>query len=313
MSIADRICFDLGMTNRQLLDLASSTTDKYHCFSAGGRKIVAPQPDLKLVQCWISDYINTEFDIDLPYATAYEKGSSVCHNAKLHANSSHFLLLDICHFFESCTQKMVRNLFSGGVYQSTSAASRLRLTADDVDLLVALSCYRGSLATGSPCSPFIANRIMASFDHEIAAGLGEKFVYSRYSDDICISSTEWINSAEISTFVGSRLRQKSFDLNSDKTRCFGRGYLRKITGIYLDCDGVLRLGPQRKAELKRLLYQALMRECDRNHAHRVLGHLSFCRQVEPDYYNALLAKYASYGKAVSCGGVMPALVELAYG
>lgn len=313
MSIADRICFDLGMTNRQLLDLASSTTDKYHCFSAGGRKIVAPQPDLKLVQCWISDYINTEFDIDLPYATACEKGSSVCHNAKLHANSSHFLLLDICHFFESCTQKMVRNLFSGGVYQSTNAASRLRLTADDVDLLVALSCYRGSLATGSPCSPFIANRIMASFDHEIAAGLGEKFVYSRYSDDICISSTEWINSAEISTFVGSRLRQKSFDLNSDKTRCFGRGHLRKITGIYLDCDGVLRLGPQRKAELKRLLYQALMRECDRNHAHRVLGHLSFCRQVEPDYYNALLAKYASYGKAVSCGGVMPALVELAYG
>ena len=300
------------MTNRQLLDLASSTTDKYHCFSAGGRKIVAPQPDLKLVQCWISDYINTEFDIDLPYATAYEKGSSVCHNAKLHANSSHFLLLDICHFFESCTQKMVRNLFSGGVYQPTNAASRLRLTADDVDLLVALSCYRGSLATGSPCSPFIANRIMASFDHEIAAGLGEKFVYSRYSDDICISSTEWINSAEISTFVGSRLRQKSFDLNSDKTRCFGRGHLRKITGIYLDCDGVLRLGPQRKAELKRLLYQALMRECDRNHAHRVLGHLSFCRQVEPDYYNALLAKYASYGKAVSYGGVMPALVELAY-
>lgn len=312
MFIADRICFDLGMTNRQLLDLASSTTDKYHCFSAGGRKIVAPQPDLKLVQCWISDYINTEFDIDLPYATVYEKGSSVCHNAKLHANSSHFLLLDICHFFESCTQKMVRNLFSGGVYQPTNAASRLRLTADDVDLLVALSCYRGSLATGSPCSPFIANRIMASFDHEIAAGLGEKFVYSRYSDDICISSTEWINSAEISTFVGSRLRQKSFDLNSDKTRCFGRGHLRKITGIYLDCDGVLRLGPQRKAELKRLLYQALMRECDRNHAHRVLGHLSFCRQVEPDYYNALLAKYASYGKAVSCGGVMPALVELAY-
>lgn len=312
MSIADRICFDLGMTNRQLLDLASSTTDKYHCFSAGGRKIVAPQPDLKLVQCWISDYINTEFDIYLPYATAYEKGSSVCRNAKLHANCSHFLLLDICHFFESCTQKMVRNLFSGGVYRSTNAESRLRLIADDVDLLVALSCYRGSLATGSPCSPFIANRIMASFDHEISARLGDRFVYSRYSDDICISSTEWINSAEISAIVDDRLKQKGFDLNKDKTRCFGRGHLRKITGIYLDHDGVLRLGPQRKAGLKRSLYQALMRECDRNHAHRVLGHLSFCKQVEPDYYNSLLAKYASYGKAVSYGGVMPALVELAY-
>lgn len=312
MSIADRICFDLGMTNRQLLDLASSTTDKYHCFSAGGRKIVAPQPDLKLVQCWISDYINTEFDIYLPYATAYEKGSSVCRNAKLHANSSHFLLLDICHFFESCTQKMVRNLFSGGVYRSTNAESRLRLIADDVDLLVALSCYRGSLATGSPCSPFIATRIMASFDHEISARLGDRFVYSRYSDDICISSTEWINSAEISAIVDDRLKQKGFDLNKDKTRCFGRGHLRKITGIYLDHDGVLRLGPQRKAGLKRSLYQALMRECDRNHAHRVLGRLSFCKQVEPDYYNSLLAKYASYGKAVSYGGVMPALVELAY-
>lgn len=313
MSIADRICFDLGMTNRQLLDLASSTTDKYHCFSAGGRIIVAPRPDLKLVQCWISDYINTEFDIDLPYATAYEKGSSVCRNVGLHAKSSHFLLLDICHFFESCTQKMVRNLFSGGVYRSANAESRSRLTADDVDLLVALSCYRGSLATGSPCSPFIANRIMASFDHEIAARLGERFVYSRYSDDICISSFEWIDSAEISAIVDDRLKQKGFDLNKDKTRCFGRGRLRKITGIYLDCDGVLRLGPQRKAELKGSLYHVLMCECDRECALRVLGHLSFCKQVEPDYYNALLAKYASYGKAVSSGGVMPALVELAYG
>lgn len=207
---------------------------------------------------------------------------------------------------------MVRNLFSGGVYRSTNAESRLRLIADDVDLLVALSCYRGSLATGSPCSPFIANRIMASFDHEILARLGDRFVYSRYSDDICISSTEWINSAEISAIVDDRLKQKGFDLNKDKTRCFGRGHLRKITGIYLDHDGVLRLGPQRKAGLKRSLYQALMRECDRNHAHRVLGHLSFCKQVEPDYYNSLLAKYASYGKAVSYGGVMPALVELAY-
>ena len=156
MSIADRICFDLGMTNCQLLGLVSSTADRYHCFSAGGRKIVAPRPDLKLVQCWISDYINTEFDIDLPYATAYEKGSSVCRNARLHAKSSHFLLLDICHFFESCTQQMVRNLFSGGTYRSTNTEFRSRLTADDVDLLVALSCYRGSLATGSPCSPFIA-------------------------------------------------------------------------------------------------------------------------------------------------------------
>lgn len=313
MSIADRICFDLGMTKRQLLTLASSTTDKYHCFSAGGRKIVAPQPDLKLVQCWISDYINTEFDIDLPYATAYEKGSSVCRNARLHANSSHFLLLDISHFFESCTQKMVGNLFSGGTYRSTNAESRLRLSADDVELLVALSCYRGSLATGSPCSPFIANRIMASFDQEVATRLGERFVYSRYSDDICISSTEWIGSAEISAIVNDQLKLMGFDLNKDKTRCFGRGHLRKITGIYLDCDGVLRLGPQRKAELKGSLYRVLMRECDRDYAHSVLGHLSFCKQVEPDYYNALLAKYASYGKAVSSGGVMPALVELAYG
>ena len=111
---------------------------------------------------------------------------------------------------------MVRNLFSGGTYRSTNAESRSRLTADDIDLLVALSCYRGSLATGSPCSPFIANRIMASFDQEIAARLGEGFVYSRYSDDICISSSEWINSAEISTFVGNRLRQKGFDLNNAK-------------------------------------------------------------------------------------------------
>ena len=53
-----------------------------------------------------------------------------------------------------------------------------------------------------------------------------------------------------------------------------------------------------------------MRERDRDYARRVLGHLSFCRQVEPDYYNALLAKYASYGKAVSYGGVMPAPIEL---
>ncbi len=126
VSIADRICFDLGMTNRQLFGLVSSTRYRYHCFSAGGRKIVVPRPDLKLVQCWISDYINTEFDIDLPYATAYEKGSSVCRNAGLHAKSSHFLLLDL--LFQSCTQQMVRNLFSGGTYRSTNTEILARVS-----------------------------------------------------------------------------------------------------------------------------------------------------------------------------------------
>lgn len=40
MSIADRICFDLGMTNRQLLGLVSSTTDRYHCFLPVGERLL---------------------------------------------------------------------------------------------------------------------------------------------------------------------------------------------------------------------------------------------------------------------------------
>lgn len=273
------------------------------------RVISVPDPSLQLVQEWIADFVR-ENTSELPsYVAAYETGRSIVQNALIHASHRHLLTLDIHHFFPSCTREMVVvKVFSGMSARDGETGQRHQLGADDVDLLASLSCYKGALAVGSPCSPFIANRIMLPVDGEIIAALPDGYAYSRYSDDISISSDSRINTDLITQIVEKILSDHGFSLNRSKTHCRGTGDARRVTGVFLTSDGSLSIGRDRKKELCRQLYALLKKQ--EGSPSRVLGMLFFCKQVEPEYFNTLVAKYATYGLANDYGGVIPALQAL---
>lgn len=297
---------DLFLSEAYIEELANCAPAYYRKLHIGGRRIDAPLPELKMLQSWIADFIRNETERLPEYVTAYEYGSSIVDNAKMHSDHAHIVTFDVRHFFHSCKAAQVAELYSCMTISKRQGMKPVTLDGSDVSLLVALSCFRGALTLGSPSSPFLANRIFHPLDVKIISLLPAGCAYSRYSDDIAISSNEWIDIEQVRQSIEPILNERGFELNKRKIHCCGKGNARKITGVFIGENGSLSIGPRRKSRLKKELYGALMKQ-DVN-LRILLGELAFCKQVEPDYLNRLLAKYSSYGIAKKYGGVYPALM-----
>lgn len=308
VSIVQLMSDDLKIEVRDLKALAENANRHYHRAQVGKRLVEVPDVELKLVQRWIAELIVCETPRLPSFVTAYEPGSNIADNARIHASRGHMLHLDIADFFHSCDSRMVSEVFElvriGGADETRLQCKPL--TDDDLSLLTLLSTLRGRLTVGSPSSPFLANRILLPFDFEVQATLGATYSYSRYSDDMVMSSDDWIDVEKVVTIVSGHLGKRGFRLNEGKTRCAGSGDRRMITGVVVTPAGSLSVGRHRKRQLERDLYRYLIH--GEGSAQRILGMLDFCRSVEPSYVTKLLVKYRSYGKAANVsGGVVAAL------
>lgn len=302
---------DLKIEVKDLRSLAEKAGRHYHKAQVGKRIIDVPDVELKLVQRWIAELIVFETPKLPTFVTAYEPGSNIADNARIHASHRHMLHLDIADFFHSCDSRMVSDVFSSvRVEGSVEGRQQGRpLTDEDVSLLTLLSTLRGRLTVGSPSSPFLANRILLPFDYEVQAALGPSYAYSRYSDDMVVSSDDWIDVETVVAVVSDRLGRRSFRLNEAKTRCVGPGDKREITGVVVTPEGSLSVGRKRKRQLEHDLYQYLVH--GEGSAQQILGMLDFCRAIEPSYVTKLLVKYKSYGKAATISGGVIAVLRVA--
>ena len=82
-SISALIQSDLGLETGYIESLAERASALYSRIKLKGRRIDAPSPELKLVQCWSSDFLHSA-DGDLPsFVAAYEPSCSVIRNASV--------------------------------------------------------------------------------------------------------------------------------------------------------------------------------------------------------------------------------------
>lgn len=151
---------------------------------------------------------------------------------------------------------------------------------------------------GAPSSPMLANRAMIDIDDEITSLVSLRdadATYTRYSDDIAISSTKRLDE-NLLCEISAVLAKSGLEVNRLKTRWLGPGSNRKIAGVAYTNEGELSLGQKRKKELKKRLYEfALDEKADRKTAEKLLGYINFARNVEPKYVNRQLVKYSAYG------------------
>lgn len=117
----------------------------------------------------------------------------------------------------------------------------------------------GVLPQGAPTSPMLSNlaaKELDTFLHEYAMDHG--FVYTRYADDITISSAD--NSSvrskgEIHRSIVRRIRRARFRENEKKTRIAGPGSKKVVLGLLVDGE-VPRLSRDTYRRVDRLLYAA---------------------------------------------------------
>lgn len=303
---------DLKLDISYLMDLFAKVDSKYRQIDLRGRRIDVPTVQLKLVQRWIADFISCEASALPRFVTAYEAKSSIAINAAFHSKSKHILHLDIEKCFHSCTYDEVFEVLRNISIFDTSVGSKRWMNREELDFLSTLATVKHKservrhLSIGSPCSPVLANRILLPIDYRIISQLQSDYIYTRYSDDICISSNEWIDIDYISDIVRTALKEYGFELNESKTKCMGPGYHKRITGITITDSGELSVGRKRKKRLESELYKYLVKgEGDPKY---ILGLISFCRSINSAFISRLLIKYSNYGAAaLTPGGVMAVL------
>jgi hypothetical protein len=240
-----------------LIDTAPSRYKEHYIEKRNGRGkrlISQPTAELKFFQRLLVDFELSDLDIH-DAATAYRNGRSIHNHAMPHANSKYILKLDFKNFFPSLRASALNTLLS----------RKSRYTNDELYVICQIACKRMgksgelSLSIGAPSSPFLSNALMYEFDNRLASHcLRNSVIYTRYADDIALSTSTPGILDETKQFVGALLhecRELNLDLNEEKTVNVSRKRRRVLTGLTLSNDGRASIGRERKRELRAAVHQ----------------------------------------------------------
>lgn len=274
--------------------LATTASQRYKTYeipkrSGGMRTIHHPSKALKGVQRWISRFLFRQLPVH-PSAKAYTKGSGIRLNAEAHLHTSYTLRMDFKDFFPSFTQKGIEEFFA-----FCGRENFVELSPGDIAFVGRIVCRYGQLTIGAPSSPSLTNIMMYAFDQQVA-DLAErrKLVYTRYADDLFLSSREPNNLSDVPDIVLSIAKTFPYApliINQDKTTFLSRKYARRVTGLIITPDGKISIGRDKKRAIKSMIYSFTNGNLDPQQIASLSGHLSYIQDVDEAFFFSLKAKY----------------------
>jgi RNA-directed DNA polymerase len=214
----------------------------------GVRKISAPLGRLKLLQSRLSVLLQDCFDEINPNTVngagssrnlshGFIRNRSIISHALMHIHKKNVLNIDLKDFFGCFNFGRVRGFF---------VANRcFALDSDIATIIAQIACHENGLPQGSPCSPVITNLISHSFDINLSK-MAKRYscTYSRYADDITISTREKIFPHDIMRregdgyIAGGKLKREiarsGFELNEIKTRIQSKDSRQDVTGLVVN-------------------------------------------------------------------------------
>ncbi len=206
--------------------------------NSGTRILYIPNDKLKYMQRVILNEFLSEYRIS-KCATAYHQGANLLANAKPHLKKKFILKLDIQDFFGSIT--------FGRIYKMFSA----HFPNQYAKLFAELCCYKDKLVQGAPTSSAISNIIMFDFDNKIEEYcLNNNISYTRYCDDITLSSNSNLNAAYYK--IKKELQKNGFELNSRKTHFVKYTHQQNVTGLVV--NEKIQVPIEYRRKLKQELY-----------------------------------------------------------
>lgn len=293
-TVFDRVCSAYQLPNWWGNTGMTDFSDRYETFhipkaSGGVREITAPLPDLRDAQREALKIITKQCKF-LPHNAAhgFTKNRNPKTALQVHqANKSKwFLKMDIKDFFPSCTgnalQKALRE-----TYPFYQLPSEVRV------MLGHLATKDGRLPQGSPLSPLLANMIMIPVDIVLTQYCkGNKLIYTRYADDIMISSREHFDAGVVSACVETLLEDYGFSINQDKTRYGSSAGRNWNLGLMYNEAGNITVGHQKKKLVKNMVHNFTTKpeEQTQENKYKLLGIVGYCAYIEPDYFKPYLSK-----------------------
>ena len=252
------------------------------------RSIAQASPELKTLQYWTVQNILKHFPVS-ESSFAYKRGDSIKRHAEFHKASRFLFHTDVKKFFPSINSELLSDVIVRQKQQLTSAG----LWYEDLCDTIAKICFRyNRLCIGTVSSPVISNIVMYDFDEILRSYCDENgFKYSRYADDIYVSSNTYIPES-IKESVRKRLLAIGLELNDEKTWFRSKKGRRQITGLIITDTGEVSIGKDKRESIKKMVYDRIVH--GQGDSETILGYLAFLKDVEPATYNRLLIKYTSY-------------------
>ena len=163
-------------------------------------------------------------------------GRSPGTNATPHRRQQWVLRLDLEDFFPSINFGRVPGLFMGFPFEYPPSVATL---------LAQLCCHQNRLPQGAPTSPIISNYICRGMDVDLARlARDERCHYTRYADDLCISTDRTVFPSALATAAGgvteaggvvtAIVESNGFKLNPLKSNLMRRTQRQRVTGLVVN-------------------------------------------------------------------------------
>ena len=292
--IIERIEKETGVSTDKLLQIVRSASHRYRTYriskrTRGYRVINHPTPELKFLQRWLNRNIFSQLPVH-DAAFAYKRGVGITNNARLHYKNNYLLKIDFSNFFPSIKRKDVKT-----VLESHLADKLLDLEEEDIGITLDIVCKQGALTIGAPSSPVLSNVILYDFDCFVSTLCEkEQVTYSRYADDLFMSTNQPNKLAKILTVIRQNLQERSSPkliINEKKTVFTSRKRRRVATGIVLTSDGLLSIGRDKKREIRTLIYLYSTNKLPPDKVSYLKGYLAFAISIEPEFIARVRQKY----------------------
>lgn len=240
-------------------------------------------------------------------AFAYVKKRSTIKAIQRHQNweSKWFAKFDFSNFFGSTTPEFLMSQMAQ-IYPLCEIMAREDGRAE-LSKALELCFLDGGLPQGTPISPLLTNIMMIPIDHalsntlnsfEYPNGVKERFIYTRYADDLLISCRVDFNVKHIEDFIIKTLADHGapFELNTSKTRYGSNAGSNWNLGVMLNKDNKITVGHENKRQLKAMLNNYFLDRArgegwEAGELYRLQGKISYYKAVEPEAIDSIIDKF----------------------
>ncbi|MBN2352114.1 MAG: retron St85 family RNA-directed DNA polymerase [Spirochaetales bacterium] len=299
--IIDIISKYTGLDPHKILKITYDSPTNYKLYyikkkNGDSRAIFHPSKETKMLQYALMEKFLKKIPVH-EFAMAYKKGikSPLKKNALYHLNTQYTLHIDFTNFFPSIIPedfwRAVSVAFPGKEFET----SDIELINNILFIKVKGKCF---LSIGAPTSPIISNIVMKEMDAQflkLCKTLDEYSVYTRYADDINISTNIKGFSQKIYYSIKQHLSETEspkLTINEKKTYFLSKKGNRLITGLCITNMNSVVIPRNKKRIIRSLIHTELTsNKKDKTRLSKIKGYLAFIKDIEPDFFNKLVIKF----------------------
>lgn len=237
--------------------LTLSVDDNIKITQSYGRRLVQPSDRFKRLLHFLVKNVFDYASVAEGTVFSYRKGVNIRDAVLPHVNNRYFYQTDVANFFGSITKDLVEKALMTRL--NDVPISDLQ---NFVPAILELVTYEDNLPLGFPTSPTISNICLFDFDTQLAARCEQmSIVYTRYADDIILSSNEDDALKQLAVLVEDLLKEyvhQDININASKTRYLKRGQKIKLLGLVVLPNGQISIDKADKNEIETLLHLYLL-------------------------------------------------------